>query len=215
MKQLPPSAITTVIFDFDGTLADSLEIFLSVGQELLDIDHKPTKAEIEQLRSMKPLEIMKMFDIKPWKIPKLLLEGRKVMAGRSAEIKVFDGVPEMLRDLKAQGYRLYVVSTNAKNTISAVMRRNDLNKLVSGTYAGASITGKSVMIKKLMKLKKLAPSECVYIGDELRDIEAARKAKTHIVSVAWGYNSEKLLKTADPDVIINRPGDLASTLQNL
>lgn len=215
MRQTPSTTIKAVIFDFDGTLADSLEVFLKVAQELLGVTQTPSPEEIEEMRGMKSLEIMKKFDIKAWRLPKLLLEGRKAMAKEADSINLFQGIDKMLHDLKEDGYKVYVISTNSKPIISKVLRKADVSRFITYTDAGASITGKSANIRRLMKQRSLERSECVYVGDEVRDIEAARKAKIRVISVSWGFNSKKLLSSHNPDIIIDSPSEMIQALKQL
>ena len=65
--------------------------------------------------------------------------------------------------------------------------------------------GKDKKLRSAMRKYNLNPKETFYIGDETRDIEAAKKVRIKSVAVTWGFESEKVLKKADPDFIIKSP----------
>ena len=64
-----------------------------------------------------------------------------------------------------------------------------------------------------MKDKDLKLSEMIYIGDETRDIQAAKKAGIRSAAVTWGYNSRKALEAQSPDYLIHSPQELFHLFQ--
>lgn len=215
MKAPSEHHISTVIFDFDGTLADSLMAFIRTGEEILGISPPTPKAEVYRMRSLKPQQIMKQYGIKAWQIPGLLIEGRKRFMGKIGTIELFPGVSELLNNLHEAGYRLCIVSTNSEQTIRKILRRHGLQTLIDAIYAGGTVTGKALLIRRLLKCEGLTAGECVYVGDEVRDIEAVRKSKVHGVSVSWGYQSKEVLRKKNPEALIDKPGALLKTLERL
>jgi phosphoglycolate phosphatase len=73
-----------------------------------------------------------------------------------------------------------------------------------------TLFGKQRALKKILKVYELSASEVLYIGDEVRDIEGAKKAGVASGAVTWGYNDEELLLEHEPDVMFNSPQDLLS-----
>jgi len=207
--------ITTVIFDFDGTVADSIAAFIKAGEELLNVEKPLTQAEIDHLRTLSPRQIMKKYSIRAWQVPKMVIDGRRLVAKNVDIITVFPRMSELLHDLKSEGYSIFIVSTNTEATIQKVLRRYRLLDLVTAVYAGASFAGKAAQIKKLTRKHGLDPGECVYVGDEIRDIEAARKARVHGISVSWGYQSKSVLLEKKPEVLIEKPSQFMTALRQL
>ena len=74
-------------------------------------------------------------------------------------------------------------------------------------YTGKSVFGKKNIIKKAMKQQKINRNKIIYVCDEIRDIEAAKKLEIKIIAVTWGYNNKNALEK-DPDFIIDVPEDL-------
>ncbi|PSB03825.1 HAD family hydrolase, partial [Merismopedia glauca] len=59
------------------------------------------------------------------------------------------------------------------------------------------------------------PAKVIYVGDETRDIEAARKSKIKAIAVCWGFNFREILAKYKPDFLIDRPSQLLEVVQHL
>lgn len=83
-----------------------------------------------------------------------------------------------------------------------------MRHLFSFIHAESTYFSKAYLIKKTLAKYQLDKSQAVYIGDETRDIDAAKK--NHIISVAvtWGYNSEKTILKYEPSFIAKIPADI-------
>jgi phosphoglycolate phosphatase len=204
-----------VLFDFDGTLADS---FATVVDIFYDITGTPPITDPEMiafLRKQPMSVIIKEMHIKPFQVPRLVVKGRKMMAGRMDEIKLFEGVREALTILHEQGYQLYVMSSNSASNIEHFLKANQLQSYFVRVYGGVGLLNKAAAIRKVMRQNGLDAAHCIYVGDEARDIEGAQKAGVKIVSVGWGYNDAIMLRARKPDVLIDKPQQLAATIQGL
>lgn len=68
-------------------------------------------------------------------------------------------------------------------------------------------------LKKIIKELKINPGEVAYIGDEARDIEAAKKAGILAVAVTWGFEGEIPLRNEDPDYLLHKPKELLTLVR--
>ena len=75
-------------------------------------------------------------------------------------------------------------------------------------HAESSFFGKKRILRKIIKSYKLDKSKTFYIGDETRDIEAAKECGVYSVAVTWGCNSEKILSQHQPHYIVRKPEDI-------
>jgi phosphoglycolate phosphatase-like HAD superfamily hydrolase len=75
--------------------------------------------------------------------------------------------------------------------------------------------GKAKVLKELLNKENLNKDDCIYIGDEVRDIEACKEIGLRLVSVTWGYNVDSVLKAYNPDFLANTPQALNKILSNL
>lgn len=205
----------TIIFDFDGTLVDSLPVVIQIAQDTIDQDSVDlTIPEYEQLRNMSMREIIKYSGIPYYKIPALLVRGKKLLSERLHELKVFPGIPEMLKGLHDGGHTLCVVSSNSEANIRAVLQREGVEEYFAGVYGNVGLFTKSRVFKVVLRDQKVKAEDTMYVGDEVRDIEAAKKSHIRIVSVTWGYNGEQILSKYQPNFLAHTPAELAARLSS-
>lgn len=123
------------------------------------------------------------------------------------DVKLFPDVLETLRVL-SKSYKLGIVSSNSKENIIQNLKKHDVHNLFDFVNSNSSIFGKQRVLKKMCAEYQINPSEVIYVGDEDRDIVAAKKIKIKNIAVTWGYNSEKKLKETNPDYIVNSPKEI-------
>jgi phosphoglycolate phosphatase len=202
------------IFDFDGTLADSLPWFRSVfnsvatryGFRALD------DAEFEELRGMGNREIIRRVGVPLWKIPMIAAHMKRLMAEDIDGIALFDGAAEMLRDLKSSGMRLAVVSSNSEKNIRRVLGHENA-ALIDHYGCGASIFGKPPKFRQVLRRSGVRAHEAICIGDEVRDAEAARSLGIPFAAVSWGYATPELLASQEPDQMFVSVGDITRAIR--
>ncbi len=202
----------TLIFDFDGTLADSFALALDIAYEVTGAT-KLSAAEIERLRELPLTEVVRELRLPIFKIPKLLLVGRQMMHDRIREVQPFGGIEKVLRQLHDDGYRLLVMSSNSEQNVRAFLRSHDLEDLFAGVYGNASVLNKSTALKKVLKKHGLSPDECFYIGDEVRDVSAASRVGVDPVAVTWGFQARDALADYHPYAMADKPQDLVKIFE--
>lgn len=202
-----------VIFDFDGTIADTMPHILDIAEEItgLIVDRK----EVERLRNTPIKAILKEFKVPLHRVPRYLLQGKKLLAKRADSIELVDGLEPVFIELHNQGYDMQIVSSNTAPIIVKFLRRHRIEKYFSSVHGNVGLFSKAQALKKIIKKQKYAISDCVYIGDELRDVEAAHKIGLRIISVTWGFNGSTLLQNAKPDKFTAKPQDLPRFVNQL
>lgn len=200
------------IFDFDGTLSDSLAWFsrnynaIAVHHGLRTVDEQ----ELQMLRGRSNTEIIRQLNVPMWKVPALAADMRARMAADVANIRLFDGVDEMLERLHAGGARIAIVTSNSEANVRAILGEGNA-RLVDHFDCGASMFGKARKLKRTMQQLRIGPRETMFIGDEVRDIEAARSAGTAAGAVAWGYATPEILAAHRPTVLFERMEQIGPT----
>ena len=86
--------------------------------------------------------------------------------------------------------------------------------MFDGVYFKSGIFLKHIAINKIVKKYKLKKREVVVVGDEVRDIEAARKSRIKIISVSWGYNNRRIILKNKPDYFIEKPKDILKIINH-
>jgi phosphoglycolate phosphatase len=207
--------ITTVIFDFDGTIADSFNIFMETIDEVLRRPQPFSPDEIARFRGMSAREVIKKIGVKKWQIPNLIIKGRRAIARKMDRVQAFDGMPEAIIELSHKGYQCYLLSTNSKDAITGLLRRYGLEDSMADIYADTGIFGKAKRLSSLLKKHGLTAKQCVYVGDETRDIEAARAVGLNSVAVEWGYSTSEVLKSYKPDMLVANSANLVKAIESL
>lgn len=202
----------TVIFDFDGTIADSLGLVVEIYRQLTNDTRKLTPAEYEALRKLPAQKVARSIGVSLWRIPFLVRKGRKIMHSRLGEVDVFEGLPEALERLKEQGYTLRIVTSNSAENVQKFLDDHQLSEYFSDIVGDVGLFNKAKVLRKIIKGDALDASQSYYVGDEARDIVASKKAGLRIISVAWGYNHEDLLRDLQPYAIARTPHELVNII---
>jgi phosphoglycolate phosphatase len=203
-----------VIFDFDGTLVDSLPVVVRIANQMvpqLNID----EVELAAIRELPARDIIKRSGIPYWQLLRLMIKGKKIMGQHLDELRVFKGIDGMISSLHQQGFKISVVSSNTEENIRKVLKREAIEQYFSGVYGNVGLFSKSRVFKTVLKDQKAAASDAIYVGDEVRDIEAAHKARLPVISVTWGYNGETILKKYKPTHLAHTTQELLEILQKV
>jgi phosphoglycolate phosphatase-like HAD superfamily hydrolase len=198
----------TFIFDFDGTLADSFELTVEIAHQVMGHTTPMEPARIHALRGLPAREVFREVGVRWWRIPSLLTRGRKLMASRLNEVSTFPGLAPVLAEMHDRGDRLFVLSSNSADNVRSFFETNDMGGDFDKIYGGAGLFSKAGKLRQIMRENRLRPNQCWYIGDEVRDVLAARQARVQSAAVTWGFNLEHILKEAGPQAIITKPQEL-------
>ncbi len=131
-----------------------------------------------------------------------------MMMSRDADkIPVFAGVGELLHSLSEAGVMLALVTSNSLENVGKILGAENM-ALISHFECGASLYGKKAKFKKILRRSGMNASDTLCIGDEIRDIQAARKANIATGVVAWGYTNVDALLALAPDEVFASVGDI-------
>ena len=197
------------IFDFDGTIADTLRTGVDIYNKIAEEKGfgKVNEENVEKLRDMSVREVAKELGISLLQIPRVAVRIRSELKREISRLNMFSGMREMLGELKKRGAILGILSSNSEENVRAFLSHHDI-EMFDYVESESNIFGKGGALKHLMKKHHLDPSGTMFIGDEVRDVEAARENGVKSVAVTWGANSKKALKAAKPDFVIDKPKEL-------
>jgi phosphoglycolate phosphatase len=200
------------IFDLDGTLADSFPWFLRNVNGVADRFgfRRMADDEVESLRHAGSREIIRRLEVPMWKLPLIARHMRRMKAGHIDGIPLFPGTEAMLRSLRDGGLTLALVSSD--HEANARRQLGDAADLFAHFDCGASLFGKAAKFRRVVKRAGLSPTQAISIGDEIRDIEAARAAGIACGAVMWGYAAPSALRTLAPEIVFERMEDIAARL---
>ncbi len=201
------------MFDFDGTIVDSYDTMVAIFNQMAhQLDIEPlSKEELATLRDMTPKEVLKALGVPLIRLPGYLVTFRNEYIKQINTLHCIPGIEAILRELSAN-YHFSIITSNDEEAVSMFLQRHGIRELFNPIYSARNIFGKHKVIQKLMKERKLDAKTTIYVGDEVRDIEASKKVGIDIISVSWGLNSQKILAEHSPTYLIEKPEELTSIL---
>ena len=204
------------VFDFDGTLADSFPFFLDSFAEIARAHgfRELSREQLLALRGSSAREMMGHTGLPAWKIPRVALHFRRLMAEKRDSIRVFPGVGAMLERLHAASIRIAVLTSNGEDNVRAMLGPA-LAALVADYECGVAMFGKRRRLRRLVARSAVADAQVLTIGDELRDLDAARACGVAFGAVSWGFTTRAALAARDPDFLFDSPADIERVLLGL
>jgi phosphoglycolate phosphatase len=188
-----------VIFDFDGTLADSFPFFLQAQQAIAQRHgFVPIAGErVDALRRLGPRQIMRELKCPAWKLPIVTADFIRAMRG-APPVPLFPGIAEALLHLREREVRLAILTSNSIDNVRRVLG-DALMAAIERVDGGAHMLGKQRRIARLVKQAGGRSAGTIYVGDQLSDGDAARAAGVAFGAVGWGYAHADTLRAAQPE----------------
>jgi HAD superfamily hydrolase (TIGR01549 family) len=210
-------SVKVIIFDFDGTLADTFDALVSISNRLaIEFGYAPTTPEeLPKVRNLSSREIVKQSGISVLKLPFLLKRVRESLHNEIQYLNPISDIKEALTQLINEGYFLGILTSNAEENVIPFLKKHGMQGLFSFISSETSLFRKDKSLKKLMKINNLSSEEVIYVGDETRDIEASKKINIKVIAVSWGFNSGEVLAKHNPDFLIHKPSELIEVLRSL
>jgi len=204
-----------IIFDFDGTLADTIDILLSITNRLsAEFGFKSaTKEELAQLSNLNSWQILQYSGISIFKFPLLIRRLKAELHSQVPHIQLFPGIKEVLLELKKRGFQLGIITSNSRENVLGALEKNGLQDTFTFIYSGSTF-GKHKVINKWLRIENIHTDKVVYVGDEIRDIDAAKKTGIKVIAVGWGFNSPQALAAQNPNFLIKRPQELIEIINS-
>ncbi|MFC0213090.1 HAD hydrolase-like protein [Paenibacillus chartarius] len=201
--------IRHVLFDFDGTLADSRALIIRLYNDLAErygfgrID----EANLEALRALSLPDRGRALGIPVLRIPELAVKAKRRYRTYIEDLEPIAGIPELLHKLQSAGVTLTILSSNSEATIGAFLAKAGLPPFAE-VLSSRGLFAKHQALRSWMKRHRVRPDEVLYVGDEHRDAVACVKAGVRMIGVAWGYDAPELLREAGASAIVSEPLEL-------
>ena len=204
-----------IIFDFDGVLADSLEVMLRYsGQICLELGYpcQPSPADLEVLDTMSFDSLGRQLNLPESIIPDYKQRVFKQFISGDELPTIFDGMAEVISVL-ASLYTLGLVTGNTSGLVRSFLERYNIlhqfGLILCVDDPGTRVEKLRRIVKELSELN----SEVFLVGDAVSDIYAAREVKVKSIAVTWGHQSREKLMTTKPDFLVDSPQGLLSMLE--
>lgn len=209
--------IKYIIFDFDGTIADTIDLAMHIFNKVAkEFNCEPIKEKDRDLiRSKRPQELLKSFGVTRLQLTSIILRIRKEMSYAIPNMKIVTGINNALREINNSEFRLGILTSNSKDNVKAFLENNDLIDIFDFIYSEKNFFGKKKIINRMLNHEQISKKNVIYVGDETRDIEASKKAGIPVIAVTWGLNDREILAMAQPDQIVDSPDDLLACIKQI
>jgi HAD superfamily hydrolase (TIGR01549 family) len=203
----------TIIFDFDGTIADTLGVTVKLFNQVADDFGLPkiTPKKLEELKDLSARELLSEFSISPIKLARLTMRIQKDLKSHLQDIEVVEGVVEIIQELSQQGNQVGILTSNTRENVELFLNKHNI-QVIDFIHSEKNLFGKDKALKKVIGENHLDKNSVIYVGDEARDIEACQKVGIKVAAVTWGFNSEKKLRTMRPDYLVKSPEEITNLI---
>jgi phosphoglycolate phosphatase len=197
-----------LIFDFDGTLVDSLTVLVEVFNRLPFRFGLP-KTALKEMRDSGGTGLKSFIMHYPkWKMIVLFGVMKMGFSRRFKEILLYPGIKQVLSELHEEGYTLGLLSNNSTSIVMKVLRHHGVYRYFNFTHCLAGAGSKSKILGRILREHDISLKNCIYVGDEVDDIKAAHAAGMRCIAVSWGFNNWNDLEAANPDWLIDDAANL-------
>ncbi|CDZ75831.1 Pyrophosphatase PpaX [Legionella massiliensis] len=199
-----------LLFDFDGTLVKSYQHVIEKINILAERFHcrKINEQEIESLRDLSSRELIKFLNIPFYKIPLLIRNIRHLLHDEMGNMQPVTNISQVLETFYNAGCTLGILTSNSIENVVLWLEMHNIRHFFDFIHNESNYFSKRFLLKKTLKKYGIDKEKTLYIGDETRDIEAAKKNRIRSVAVTWGYNSERILLAYQPTFIAQHPEEL-------
>jgi phosphoglycolate phosphatase len=200
---------TLFVFDFDGTLADTSQLFLDAFDDASTIHgfRRFDRENMELLRTMEATKILKHHDVPFWKIPAIARTMHQLMAREIGKVSLVQGLEAALESLHGAGHTMAILTSNSRDNVHGVLG-DRTSRLFSHFECEVSLLTKRRLLQKVMRMLGASRETTLFVGDELRDLRAAKALGVRFGAVAWGYNSMDSLIAHGAEHHFHSPLDL-------
>ncbi len=201
-----------ILFDFDGVIVDSLDVYEDVVRRCLAKIGRPlvqTRQDFLALYEDNFYEGVARLGIELSAFLDALAEIRPHVD--LSRIKPYEPMALVLRKL-AQRHRLMLISSNTGQTIQPLLVRMEVQDCFEAVLGADAFLNKTEKILHAQGQSGIAKERVYYVGDTTGDIREARRAGVKAVAVTWGWHGREILEAAGPDYLIESASALLDLL---
>lgn len=201
-----------ILWDFDGTIADTLAIALGVYNRLADERGFVRVEDPEAVRNMGMRDFLASHNVGLHHVPLAFAAFLKEIRERIPSVRLMQGVQDALEKISALGLSQGIVSSNQTDVIRSCLQQNQVDHYFEQVIGTSRIFGKEHRLKRVTRKLKMEASAVLYVGDEIRDIEAAQGAGLDVAAVTWGLNASDALSRHNPTYLVHTPQQLLNVV---
>lgn len=205
----------SLIFDFDGTLADTLDEALKIYNHMASEHNLRVieEDEVHYLRHMKLGDFLDHLAVPKRLVPKLLYKGTRMLKSRIHHLPLISGMGDILPRLSEQSEHCGILTSNSVENVELFLEHHGMRDYFSFISSTSKLSGKAKHLSSICRTFSIEADDIIYVGDEIRDIKAAKKAGVPIAAVGWGFNSPEALVGANPNFLFHEPSELNALVE--
>jgi phosphoglycolate phosphatase len=209
--------MATILFDFDGVLADTLDDLLNFAREVctqLGFPREPTPADLDVLETMSFVDYGRQLKLPPQHIDAFVSQCLQMFNQRSEPPKMFEGMGQVVAEA-AKNNILAIVTGNTTPTVEGFLKANHLRECIRLIIGVEQKGSRPEKIKLALRELRQREEAAYMVGDAVSDIRAARETSIKSIAVGWGHQSPTRLLTANPDYRVDSPEELLDLLEKI
>ena len=205
-----------IIFDMDGTILNTLEDLKNSLNYVLQQAGYQTRT-LEEVRTFvgngirKTIERALPSDIEEEKVDELFSLFMDYYAIHNTDnTKPYNGVIELLKELKHLGYKTAVVSNKQNSAVKSLCKKffTGLFDVEIGEKVNIAKKPEPDEVNEVLKILNIDRTKSIYIGDSEVDIQTAQNSKMKSIIVDWGFRDRKFLYEHGAEVIVSNPSEI-------
>ncbi|MCK7468254.1 MAG: HAD family hydrolase [Desulfosudis oleivorans] len=197
-----------LLFDFDGVLVDSIDVYEKTVTDCLKQIGQPLTRGREEFLELFEGNFYESLKQQGVNMDKFVAASVDILSKVNyTEMKPFDAIRPVLREL-AKNHPMIVISSNDTPTIAEALRLYDFEGIFQEILGSDFMLSKKDKILYAAKKYNATISDIYYIGDTTGDMKEGRQAGITTVGVTWGWHSKELMATSQPDYLFDKPEDL-------
>ena len=218
--------VKAVIFDLDGTLIDSIDIYFRIVENALE------RLELPPVSRSKILAAAESEDFK-WELvlPREVRRRRENIIDEAwavineiaprmfaDDLDIIEGADGALKMASANGLKIGLVTSTQKHYLETKMvplKNADVDKLIEVIITSDDVKERKPAPEALIMCAQqleLEPDSCVYVGDTTTDMKSGKAAGMHTIGVLTGFDDYEALNNEQPDAIIDSIRNLSEIL---
>ncbi|MEN6469430.1 MAG: HAD family hydrolase [Smithella sp.] len=197
-----------LLFDFDGVLVDSIDVYEKTVTDCLENIHQPLTRGREEFLELFDGNFYESLAQSGVDLEKFMTASADILSRVNyAEMKPFDAIRPVLREL-AKTHPMIVISSNDTPTIVEALRLYDFEGIFQEILGSDFMFSKKDKILHVIEKYNVTLSNIYYIGDTTGDMKEGREAGVKTVGVTWGWHNKEKMAAVQPDYLFDKPEDL-------
>ncbi len=197
-----------LLFDFDGVLVDSIDVYEKTVTDCLKKIGQPLTRGREEFLELFEGNFYESLKQKGVNMDKFTAASVDILSKVNyTDMKPFDAIRPVLREL-AKNHPLIIISSNDSPTIKEALRLYHFNGIFDDILGSDFMLSKKDKMLHVIRKYNVTLQDIYYIGDTTGDIKEGKQAGVQTVGVTWGWHSKELMTTSQPDYLFDKPEDL-------